>query len=252
MHLVYFLPHPNLEIGYWNCSSFKSETLEGNLKLDFKGVQSCIGYNDGEEHHPCINDAVNIVQCPYCKYRDISKVYTRMDLTGFEHLEEQLINRPYALYLAYFGKDIIKCGVCREERLQSRIMEQGALFYIPLMKFNNANDAYDMENLIQNTFGVKNSVRNSVKLKSMKEIELGILEKKFEEIKTTPPFSEYLLKNSNITKVSYNVPLDFELSTEKIHGEILGFYSSFLIYSNNGNNFGIDMKRKIGEHFSKN
>jgi len=251
MHLVYFRPHPNLEIGYWNCSSFKSETLEGKVDIDFKGVHSCIGYNDGKEHHPCVNDAVNVAQCPYCKFRDISKVYTRMDLSGFEHLEQEIINRPYALYLAYLGKDIIKCGVCREERLQSRIMEQGALFYVPLMKFTNANDAYDMENLLQNTFRVRNSVRNSVKLKSMKEIELGLLEKKFEEIKNTPPFSEYVLENSKIQEVSYNVPLDFELESEKINGELLGFYSSFLIFSNKLGTFGIDMKRKVGEHFAK-
>lgn len=249
MHLIYFRPFPSSELSYWDSSTLGTLELGGQIRIQFQGIKGCVGYNDGEEQHSCINSALNTKQCPYCSFRDISRVYTRMDLTGYEHLEEEIINRPYSVYLAYFGSDVIKCGVCREERLLTRIKEQAAAYYVNLMKFENANDAYSMERVLQHSFGLRNAVRNSTKLKVMNDIKLKLLEDTLKEIKATSPFSDYMLKNSKIEKIDYRLPEKFTISKDSIDGEILGSRGSFLFFKNNGDNFAIDMKKKEGEYF---
>ncbi|MDD5023158.1 MAG: DUF2797 domain-containing protein [Candidatus ainarchaeum sp.] len=249
MHLINFFPNPEPEISYWESRAIEKLKLEGEVRIQFQNVRACIGYNDGKEYHSCINSEIDTRQCHYCASKDISKVYTRMDLSGFEHLEEEIVNRPYSLYLAYFGKDIIKCGVCRKERLDKRVKEQAAFYFAHLMDFDNANDAYGMEKLLQHNFGLRNAVRNSTKLKNMKNIDTTIFSQILSEIKETPPFSDYILNNAKIEKINYNLPEDFSISKDSIDGIILGSMGSFLFFKNEENTFTIDLKDKKGEYF---
>jgi len=249
MHLVYYNPFPKRSISYWGLGKYETTNLEGEVRIQFQDVKACIGYYDGKEHHSCINSTLNVKQCPYCLSKDISRVYTRMDLRGFEHLEDEIVNRPYSLYLAYFGGPTVKCGVCRAERFETRMKEQGARYFVHLMNFDNANDTYSMEKLVQHVFGVKNAMRNSTKLKVKNDLKPEILKEVLDKIKSTEPFSNYLISNPKVEKVKYNVSYNFELVTDSIDGKILGSIGSFLVFSNNGDTFGIDLKRKIGEYF---
>ncbi|MFA5050207.1 MAG: DUF2797 domain-containing protein [Candidatus Micrarchaeia archaeon] len=249
MHLVYFKPFEEPEISYWDFSGITSDVLNGKIKIEFQGVKSCIGYNDGQEQHRCPLDSIETRQCPYCLSKDISKVYTRMNFEGFEHIRKEITNRPYSVYLAYFGKDIIKCGVCRKERLEMRLKEQGAAYFVHLMDFENSTDAYSMEQMIQVNFGFKNAVRNSTKLKAMGIFNPELLSNSLSIIEKTEPFCGYLRKNPVVTKIDYNLPDIFSVSKNKIDGEILGCRGSFLFYENKQENFAIDLKEKIGEYF---
>lgn len=249
MHLIRYLPFPEPEFSYWDSNILGSSKLEGNIKIQFQDIKACIGYNDGKEQHFCANSALNVKQCPYCSFRDISRVYTRMDMRGFEHLEQEIKNRPYSLYLAYFGRDVIKCGVCREERLLTRLKEQGALYYIHLMDFNNADDCYSMEKLLQHNFGLKNAVRNSTKLKVINEVKPELLNNTLDEIKNTSPFCDFVIPKTKVQNIDYNLPTQFNISNDSIDGEVLGSRGSFLFFKNNGENFAIDLKKKVGEYF---
>ncbi len=249
MHLVYFKPFESPEISYWDFSGLNSTFLEGKIKIEFQGVKGCIGYNDGKEQHRCPFDSIEKKQCPYCLSKDISKVYTRMNFEGFEHIKEEMINRPYSIYLAYFGSDVVKCGVCRKERLDIRLKEQGARYFIHLMDFDNSNDAYNMEQMLQINFGFKNAVRNSTKLKVYSNLNPDILSQSIKLIEKTEPFSDYIRPNLEFKKIEYGLPDIFSISKDKIDGEILGSLGSFLFYQKKDETFAIDLKEKTGEYF---
>ena len=108
-HLVYFNP-PEKEIGFWNNGEFNTSNLGNTESIEFEDLKRCIGFRDEKYHHQCRNEAINLRQCPFCGFRDISKIYTRLDLTGYEHMEQEIMNRDYSVYLAYFGADVIKIG----------------------------------------------------------------------------------------------------------------------------------------------
>jgi len=70
-------------------------------------------------------------------------------------LQQQAYNlQPHNVYLAYFGKKLIKVGIAHAERLPTRWLEQGARAAVVLEKMPDAYRARSLEELIHNTYNI--------------------------------------------------------------------------------------------------
>ncbi len=207
--------------------------IKNSFELHPKELR-CIGYFDGRERHKCPNNAINVRQCPTCKFRDISKIYTRFDFTGYEELEEKREEVDFAIYLTTFG-DIVKAGVTERRRLDDRIYEQGGKFYAEIAHFKGKK-AYEFESLLHNHFNIKGFMRREEKIEAIKKDDKEGLEKMKELIEMLrEKIPEELNENITIKENHFTVPEEFERATSKdIKGEIVGFRGQVFFSKNNG------------------
>jgi hypothetical protein len=189
-------------------------------------------------------------QCGYCKHRDIIKVYARLDFEGFEELKEEYVKQDFSVYLASFGTNIVKCGVTKSERIDTRLWEQGADHWAELMKFNDGNEAYAMENLIQQKFKLRDFVRNDEKLGLLnKPKSSDALCAKVEEIMACKDFNDKLCNSENkINENIFPVPGSFDVSYS-INGKVTGSKGQLLFFEKEGKSFVVPMNKMAGRVF---
>ncbi len=247
--LISFLSTPHPLVIFWDNNELKSAKLSGNIRTAFSEEQMCIGYNDGKNRYRCEHSTKGTHQCIHCKHKDISKVYTRLDFSGFEWMAAKMMNEKYSVYMAYFGAGMLKCGVTRTERVEKRLLEQGADYWAELMQFNNAEEAYQMERLLQDMFGLRNAVTPDRKIKSMGQLDENEVKTKINELRIEP-FNEYLLEKITIRKNSFGfeLPKRFAIS-EAIDGNITGAKGEFLFYENDFGHFALNMRKRVGRFF---
>ena len=83
------------------------------------GDRRCAGTVHEGDHAPCDNG-----DAPYCDAH--SHVWVCARCTGTCLKDEMDCHESHALYLAAFAPDVLKVGVTREWRLETRLREQGA------------------------------------------------------------------------------------------------------------------------------
>ncbi|MFC7077968.1 DUF2797 domain-containing protein [Haloarcula halophila] len=83
------------------------------------GSRHCAGTVDGEVHYPCANDTA-----PYCPEHTDRWPCARC--TGDCDKPLDACEEEHAVYLAAFAPDVVKVGVTRSWRLETRLREQGA------------------------------------------------------------------------------------------------------------------------------
>jgi len=248
-HLISFLPVPELGLIFWDKDKVSEFTLLGkNVSMKFSDSVLCTGYREQEKHNKCLHKMRGNKQCNYCKHRDIAKVYTRLDFEGFEEMKEEYTHQEFSVYLAAFGKEIVKCGVTRSERVEIRTREQGADFWIELLRFDNAEKAYNAEIGLQNKFDLRNFVRNDTKLKLLHEQKSSdLLESKTNEIKASGLFNNNIC-NSSIQENSYPIPESFNVAYS-IDGLVTGSKGNLLFYSKENSHFVVQMHQMVGRVF---
>ena len=248
-HLISFRPVLELGLIYWERDEVSEFPMLGKkLSMKFSDSVLCTGYREAEKHTKCPHKMRGSKQCNYCRYRDIAKVYTRLDFEGFEEMKEEYTHQEFSVYLAAFGKEIIKCGVTRSERVEKRTKEQGADYWIELLRFDDAEKAYDAEIELQNRFDLRNFVRNDTKLKLLHETKSSLaLESKIKEIKASGLFENGLCE-SGIVENNYPVPESFDVAYS-IDGLVNGTKGNLLFYSKENSNFVVPMNRMVGRVF---
>ncbi len=206
--------------------------LKGHVKI-VPSILKCIGYFDGKRRHKCPNNAINVRQCPTCKFRDISRIYTRFDFTGYEELEKEREQKTFAIYLTTFG-EIVKAGVTEASRLDRRIYEQGGKFYAKIAEFKGRK-AYDFEYLLHTEFKIKGLMRREEKLEAIKhddKIGLENLKEKLEILREKVP--DALLDNIEIKEHHYRIPENFEIARSNVvDGDIIG-HRGQVFFATNG------------------
>jgi hypothetical protein len=91
------------------------------------GPRRCVGWwSRGDGHHDCPFDqaiaATSVdAQCGPCARADSGRRLARGDISGDD--------RPFRLYLAWFGGRTVKVGITAEARGDARLRDQGALVY---------------------------------------------------------------------------------------------------------------------------
>jgi hypothetical protein len=247
--LISFRTEEEPKIYFWqNDEVAELELLDKKLDLKFSDYILCTGHQTLDTRHSCPHKFKGRKQCGFCRNKDISKVYTRLDFTGYEELEEEYIHQDFSLYLASFGENIVKCGVTKSERVEKRLKEQGADYWVELMRFDNGERAYDTEIELQNRFDLKNFVRNDVKLRLLgKPRSKGLLERKLGQIRECSDYSENLLE-CRIQENTFDEPDKYELAYS-IDGKISGAKGNLLFFEKDGGVHVVPMHKAIGRVF---
>jgi len=227
--------------------------LSGFENILFTSKLSCIGYKTPEGYRECQNLAINTRQCPTCLARDMSRAYTIGDFSGYPRLYEEAKKEEYALYMAGFGEDIIKCGITRKERFLERMREQGADFGCIICVFVGPDDVYSAEANVQSRFQFANSVRMAQKMRRL-HFDRGAAMEAFrssvEMVRSScvlPDFSPSILDfSSNYPK------LKSVKETDSILGRILGAKGEILLFKSPlGSHYAVNMRKKVGAHFEQ-
>ena len=252
-HLIRFYSGEGKPTLFFRAPSGEFGTLEltGEQDINFSDRLSCIGYKAPDGYHGCKNGAINTRQCPTCAALDMSRVYTKGDFSGYPDVYEDAKKEEYALYLAGFGEKIIKCGVTRKERFESRMREQGADFGCIIAQFLGPDKIYGAEAAVQSRFMFSNSVRLSQKLRLL-EFDKGTARENFRE-------NVELVKNSGAVPDFTPDIRDFSefyprvKNAEETHtliGEVLGAKGEILLFKSGlGRHFAINMRKKVGTFF---
>ncbi len=256
-HLISFRSNPE-RILFWKKDELCEFPLLGKcLNIRFSDSILCTGYQDLDNHFRCPHGIRGRKQCAHCRNRDILKVYTRLDFEGYEAMREEYVHQDFSVYLAQFGDSLIKCGVTRSERVEERTHEQGADFWIELLRFHNGEEAYGAETALQQRFGLKNFVRNSTKLELLgKKKTKAALEAKIKEIKNElepnarafADIEAFFCHESEIRENAYPVPQSFGVSYS-IDGTITGSKAQMLFYEKEGKHFVVPMNESVGRVF---
>jgi len=230
---------------------FGTLVLAGAQDINFSDRLACIGYKAPDGYHECRNGAINTRQCPTCNALDMSRAYTKGDFSGYPSVYEAAKKEQYVLYLAGFGEKIIKCGVTRKERFESRMREQGADFGCVVAQFAGPDEIYHAEASVQSRFLFSNSVRLSQKLRLL-EFDKAEARENFES-------SVELVKNSgavpdftpDIRDFSEFYPhVKHAQETHTVIGEILGAKGEILLFKSElGRHFAVNMRKKVGTFF---
>lgn len=243
-HIISFFSGIKPTLHFWEGGELHMEEMGGFWNISPSGEKACVGYADMGGRRACPHGERGVAQCPLCKFRDIAKVHTRLDFTGYEEVAEQFLNRPYSIYLASFG-DVIKCGVTKRERVLERVREQGADYFVELMRLENGKDAYEMEALLQQEYGFRNAVRSDAKLKLLGKENKEPLEKALAMLKESVAFGEFVFEGARVERLEYNIPHSFEIANE-IEGKITGAKGQLLFFENGGAKV-VNMKKWGGE-----
>ena len=148
--------------------------LGQTLTLRFDTAQRfCTGWYDmrSGEDHICperAEVAEKYEQCPACQKR-----------TGFNpafyhassvsEQQEERNQEPHFLYLAHFGKDVIKVGISYAGRGNSRLLEQGARSALVLDTFPTAHIARQYEAKIASLPGIAETIQLRKKIAELEK-----------------------------------------------------------------------------------
>ena len=221
--------------------------------ISFSKKVSCIGYKSPEGYRQCPHFATNTRQCPSCLAKDMSRAYTVGDFSGYPALYDEARKEEYALYLAGFGEDIIKCGITRKERFLERMTEQGADFGCIICVFFGPDGVYSAEANVQSRFQFANSVRLAQKMRRLNFDRATAIEAFRSSVQMVcssgmlPDFSP------DIVDFSPNYPkLGKVREEDNISGKIIGSKGEILFYrSSLGVDCAVNMRKKVGTHFER-
>lgn len=214
---------------------------------------ACIGYRTPDAYSACPNGALHCRQCPTCIARDVSKVYTVGDFSGFPGVYEEAKKEEYCLYLAQFGEDITKCGVTRKERFEERMREQGADFGCIIASFMGPDDVYGAEEAVQSRFSFANSVRMEQKIRRLvfdKGAAMESFKSAVEMVGASGVLPDFI---PSILDFSSHYPrLHSPHRTYSILGEILGAKGEILLFkSDGGREFAVNMRAQVGSFYER-
>jgi len=137
-----------------------------NLSCRFSDDRYCVGSFDLNERLTACRRAARVQgsmdQCNECFKVDPAQECTIC--RGECDLPNEHCILPHIVYLAAFTPTDIKVGVCRQERFEKRIAEQGALMAIPIAQADDGRVARKLEAKIQSKFGVPDKPRAKARL----------------------------------------------------------------------------------------
>jgi uncharacterized protein DUF2797 len=157
-----------------NDSFYDLSPLDQKLTLRFTMTQRfCIGWGNiaTGERFVCPNvNAVekNYEQCAGCQQRTgfNPAFYHASSVSSQQETRNQ---EPHMLYLAYFGKGIIKVGISHAARGNARLLEQGARYALILEIFPSAHIAREYEAKIANIPGIVETIQLRKKIDLLKQ-----------------------------------------------------------------------------------
>jgi hypothetical protein len=245
-HIISFYSHKTPKLVIREKSTGEME-LSGKIQLELSFNRYCTGYARFDKNYPCPHEAVSDSgKCGHCRQLDLSCASCRGDdcLYG----EKECLLGEHYIYLASFG-ELVKAGVTKKERINERLIEQGADFGVVVAQAADGFTARAAEALFQHQFGFRNAVRTTEKLKLLTETSKSekSLKLAIEKISGFPgiEIGEVLDLSPNYPKLNEKPVLDALLS-----GEVLGAKGNILFIEREGVK-AINMKKEIGKYLVK-
>ncbi len=205
-----------------NCLKEKP-LLNHNIFLKILPSMACIGYVGEDGWHPCPTNEKGVMQCESCAAHDTLLLYTKLDKTVVsETFYKKHVSKPFAIYLAAVG-DVVKVGVAQQERVLSRVKEQGVDAYAILLENQNAEVAYSLERYICTKYGITDRILTKTKIsfldktRGSEEAIIQVLDKLKEDV-----FFSTEIKNTEIKTLDWShLPLHAQPS-DHIDGKVIG------------------------------
>jgi hypothetical protein len=117
------------------------------------------------------------------------------------------------------------------------------------MNFKNAQDAYEMERLIQDHFALRNTVTSDKKLEAFGKYDLDKVKKVVEGIRASEPFCDYILDKTELRKNDFAAPAKFSVAENRIDGKITATKGEFVFFERDERFFALNMRKQTGKFF---
>ena len=173
--------------------------------------------------------------------------------------QQQAYNlQPHCVYLAYFGKYIIKVGISNQKRLLARWLEQGARAAVVLQYMENAYIARYLENLVSSTYKVAERINGTQKqqyIHTVYDFDRAVIElaacrdRIIKDLNNIP--AVYPIQNLQDYYFRKKQPAVLYQATEQdrhtIAGEIVGMIGDIIVYEQGGYYFIKAIKSLLGK-----
>lgn len=173
-------------------------------------------------------------------------------------LQQQAYNlQPHVVYLAYFGKQVIKVGIAHAKRIPTRWLEQGARAALVLQKMEDAYTARSLEERIHNMYNIPERMSSLQKERYLAlpyhftgaSIELAACKEKMER-GLDMTFAGHAIENLQPYYFPQGQPTIL-YQTPKISKEVMGYgmglVGEILIYEQNSYFLTLPLKPLIGQ-----
>ncbi len=246
-HITGFYSHKTPKIVIREKDNIEELELVDKISLELSFNRYCVGYTRFNKSYPCPHEALSdSSQCPHCRKLELSCAACRGDECLFGHSECML--GGHYIYLASFG-ELVKAGVTKKERINERLIEQGADFGVVVAEAKDGFEARAVEALVQHQFGFRNAVRTSEKFKL-----LGV-----EKTKSKKAIEDAAAKLGGFPGLKARDILDLSsfypslnqrpVIDNLLSGEVLGAKGNLLFLERDGTK-AIDMKRIVGKYIT--
>lgn len=233
-----------------------------NISYEVSEKKYCIGYSENGEHTNCPGnrEVKSGRRCPECRKLDNSLKCIICDGSRCLFDEEELRHRckdvEMYVYLALFGKGLIKVGTASKRRVPKRWINQGADFATCFVKVMGALKARQIEKKIYTglDFVSKVNVKRKIEILGMElnknESVMKIKDSITKIENEYPSLSTYIVDKDvrDIGKI-YDLnmqPNPLPISGDIVRGNIIGSKGQLLFLKNSGSEYYFNLKKMIG------
>lgn len=119
--------------------------------------RGCAGRREGDKYIPCDSDAA-----PYCEQCGGILPDPCVMCRGECTKREKTCTMEHSVYLAIFSPDLVKVGVSKTRRLETRLMEQGADIGLEIARFPDGELARKRERELAATYPDRVTFENKI------------------------------------------------------------------------------------------
>lgn len=231
-------------------------TLEFDMSEHF-----CVGWYDMRtgESHICPESAAiegKYDQCPACQQRTgFNPAFYHANTVSTQQEERNL--EPHMLYLAHFGKGIVKVGISHAARGNARLLEQGARSALILDIFPTAHIARQYEAQIAALPGIAETLQVRKKIVALSQSydntkaadELNSTQDRIETT-LTKTFSKNNVQHFDATYFPHTTPKledAFETTGQsRLSGKVVGMLGSLLFCEQQDTPLFLPLKKYTG------
>lgn len=208
--------------------------LKGEFELHL-GARGCAGRFERGEYVPCTSSRAPY--CERCRPFDPCAV-----CRGVCQKAEMDCTTPHSIYLALFSPDLLKVGVSRSERLETRLMEQGADIGVEIARCENGQIARAIEHRLSHV--IPDRVSMTSKMRGLtKSVDMEAWER---AVATLRPIGQPLRFHYFDEPLrSEPLPLRIEPYTT-LRGRGIGCKGNLLVFERMGMLHVIDMRDLLG------
>lgn len=232
-------------------------------------TRHCIGKYDmfTFQDEPCSSNSLlttKDIRCQDCNRAiGFNPAFYNVRSSQISEKQQAYNTQKHCVYLAYFGKSLIKVGIAHYKRSITRLCEQGARAAVIMHEYDNAQKARETELMIKNNFQIPEVVNNSKKMKLIREI-FDYTDAKEKLLKLSDEFHRQIDSTAIETPKIYNFDQNYlgqntlkkdifdvsAVSPLSISGKCIGMIGNILIVEQQNQQYMVPIKLFISHTVS--